>query len=384
MIERLTVKNYKSLENVALDLRPLNVFVGPNNAGKSNILDCLEFLYDFVIGGAGAVEGRGGFQLLVWGGDLKRTIAIEIEGWIYPNLRPKSYKYTLEVAGGPTHFNIIKEIFIIKLDKEERKILEFPSVTGVDGRIRNEDGVDIGSFTVRNEPSLRYWKDPSRFPNLSFLLGEMNSWAFYNLVPSRMRMPIQVRKDLRLQGEGENLSLVLHSLHSEHTSNFKQIEEMLRTAVPELKELLTALTEQGQTYVNIEESGFSQRIPAWAMSDGTLRLLAHLAVLYSPSPPPLVCFEEPENYIHPHLLKLIAELLEGASKRTQILVTTHSPYLLDFFEPEDLVIVEKKEGKTQTKRVADQAGVKEALKTLGLGELWYSGSLGGTPFEEHS
>lgn len=266
--------------------------------------------------------------------------------------------------------------------------------THYEARVFHEDkmiqkpALSMGLATLPQVPFLQHWRnylqDTKRHPTLSKFLSEISNWAFYNLVPSRMRMPLQVRKDLRLQSEGENLSSVLNSLQVEHASNFKQIQEILQTAVPELKELLTALTEQGQTYVNIEESGFSQRIPAWAMSDGTLRLLAYLAVICSPSPPPLACFEEPENYIHPHLLKLIAELLEGASKRTQILVTTHSPYLLDFFEPEDLVIVEKKEGKTQTKRVADQAGVKEALKTLGLGELWYSRGLGGIPFEENS
>jgi len=385
MIGRLTVKNYKSLEDVTLELRPLNVFVGPNNAGKSNILDCLEFLYDFVIHGAGAVEGRGGFPLLVWGGDLKRPISIELEGQISTDSGPKNYNYFVELAGGPTHFTLAKEIFAIKTDREERKLLEFPSVHS-EARIWGDDGTHIGS-AGRGELKgsfLRSWPDLSRIPTLNSFFTEISHWAFYNLVPSRMRMPLQVRKDLRLQSEGENLASVLNSLQVEHTSNFRRIEEMLRAAVPELKELLTALTEQGQTYVKVRESGLSLQIPAWAMSDGTLRLLAYLAVIYSPSPPPLACFEEPENYIHPHLLKLIAELLEAASNRTQILVTTHSPYLLDFFEAEDLVIVEKKEGKTQTKRVADQAGVKEALKTLGLGELWYSGSLGGTPLEEHS
>ena len=108
-----------------------------------------------------------------------------------------------------------------------------------------------------------------------------------------------------------------------------------------------------------------------------MRLLGHLATLYLPSPPPLVCFEEPENYVHPQLLELMVELLKNAASETQVLVTTHSPYLVDLLQPEDLFIVEKQEGKTQVKAVADRKGIKEALKALGLGELWYSGSFGG-------
>jgi predicted ATPase len=123
------------------------------------------------------------------------------------------------------------------------------------------------------------------------------------------------------------------------------------------------------------------------MSDGTLRLLGHLATLYLPQPPPLVCFEEPENYVHPRLLELIVDLLKypptpnpsREGSETQVLVTTHSPYLIDRLEPEDLMIVEKKEGKTEVKGVDDIKEIKEALKTLTLGEMWYSGDLGGVP-----
>jgi predicted ATPase len=115
------------------------------------------------------------------------------------------------------------------------------------------------------------------------------------------------------------------------------------------------------------------------MSDGTLRVLGCLAALYSPASPPLICFEEPENYVHPRLLELMVNLLKGASEKTQVLINTHSPYLVDFLDPGDLFIVEKVNGETQVKRAEDKKGIKEALKTLGLGEMWYSGGLGGIP-----
>jgi predicted ATPase len=101
--------------------------------------------------------------------------------------------------------------------------------------------------------------------------------------------------------------------------------------------------------------------------------------VFGASPPPLGCFEEPENYIHPHSLKLLAHVLKKASRRSQILLSTHSPYLLNFLEPEDIIVVEKHEGATEVTRTADQGAIKEALQTLGLGEIWYAGSLGGTP-----
>jgi predicted ATPase len=102
-------------------------------------------------------------------------------------------------------------------------------------------------------------------------------------------------------------------------------------------------------------------------------------VAFGASPPPLACFEEPENYIHPHLLELLAHVLKKASTRNQVLLSTHSPYLLNFLEPEDVIIVEKHDGATEASRPKHSGAIKEALRTLGLGEMWYAGSVGGTP-----
>jgi len=208
---------------------------------------------------------------------------------------------------------------------------------------------------------------------------QVKDWAFYNFVPSLMEGPLQVRKDLRLQEYGENFGAVLHSHHAEFGSNFREMEEWLQRAMPEITELLSGLTEQGQTYAQIKEKGLKVRIPSWAMSDGTVRFLAHLLVVLGASPPPLICFEEPENFIHPHSLELLAHVLKKASTRSQILLTTHSPYLLNFLEAEDIIIVEKHEGATEASRPKEAGAIKEALKTLGLGEMWYAGTLGGTP-----
>jgi len=187
------------------------------------------------------------------------------------------------------------------------------------------------------------------------------------------------KKDLRLQNEEENISSVLHTFQAEWGESFTEVEELLRMAVPEIERLLTPLTEEGQTYLAIEERGVPWRIPSWAMSDGTLRFLGQLAVFLSPDPPTLACFEEPENCIHPGLLELVVDVFKSASRKIQVLVTTHSPDLLNFLAPEELMIVEKENGKTRCREARDVAGVKEALKTLGLGELWYSGHLGGVP-----
>ncbi len=339
------------------------------------------------------MHGRGGFGTLVWGGDLKRTISIELEGVLTLASRGRIYKYELNLAGGPTHHSIIKEVLSIKRDHVTQKILEFLQGTEIP-EVWDEKGRSLTPTKARlihlitaggydhSQPFLKnvfQGQSFSNHPFLSALAKAIGNWRFYRFVPARMRQPLPVKKDLQLQSDGGNLSTVLLSLQAEHRDLFKQIVETLRSGVPELRELYAAITGEGSAYISIEEQGFSQRIPAWAMSDGTLQLLAHLAVLYSPSPPALVCFEEPENFLHPHLLQLVADLFRGALKRTQILVSTHSPYLLNFIDPSDLFIVEKYEGKTRIRPAHKKQGLKEALRVLGLGEMWYAGSLGGVP-----
>ncbi len=402
MLDQVHIRNYKSLRDVPLDLRAFNVLIGPNNAGKSNVFDCLGLLSELTRFQQGEpVHSRGGFSSIVWNGEIKNSIGIEISGHepSFPEQGGDRYrfKYETHVAGGPAHFQITSERFCvnpldytgaispIEKDLSEarpngRVLLEYP-VEHNRYRVCDPSGSQSweGGVTSSLSALLMDFADPQRFPLLGHFALQVRNWAFYNFVPSLMEKPLPVRKDLRLQEHGENFAAVLHSYHSEFRSNFREIEDWLRRAMPEISALLSGLTEVGQTYAQIEERGLKTRIPSWAMSDGTLRFVAHLLVAFGASPPPLICFEEPENYIHPRLLELLAHILKKASTRTQILLTTHSPYLLNFLEAEDILIVEKHEGATEVSQPKDPGAIKEALKTLGLGEMWYAGSLGGTP-----
>jgi predicted ATPase len=402
MLDQIHIRNYKSLRGVTLDLRPFNVLVGPNNAGKSNLFDCLRFLSELTRSQQGEpAQSRGGFSSIIWNGEIKNSIGIEISGH-EPSFADQHgdryrFRYEMHLAGGPTHSQVTSERFSVDpldytgavspIEKdlsearpEGRVLLEYPVEQNM-ARATDPSGKVLwtGSYGLGLSSYLLPFADPTRFPLLGDFALQVKNWAFYNFVPSLMERPLQVRKDLRLQEYGENFGAVLHSHHAEFGSNFREIEEWLQRAMPEISELLSGLTEQGQTYAQIKEKGLKVRIPSWAMSDGTVRFLAHLLVAFGASPPPLVCFEEPENYIHPHLLQLLAHVLKRASTRSQILLTTHSPYLLNFLEPEDIIIVEKHEGATEASRPNHPGAIKEALKTLGLGEMWYAGSLGGTP-----
>jgi predicted ATPase len=403
MLDQIHIRNYKSLRDVALDLRAFNVLIGPNNAGKSNVFDCLRLLSELIRYQQGEpVHSRGGFSSIVWNGEIKNSIGVEVSGHepSFPDQEGDRYrfKYDLHIAGGPTHFQITSERFwaqdaspagavlsatgegLVEAGPSGRVLLEYPAEHNtMRGYDLSGKQAWLGAVQSPLSPCLARFSDATHLSLLGDFALQVKKWAFYNFVPSLMEKALQARKDLRLLEHGENFGTVLHSHHAEFESNFREIEDWLRRAMPEISSLLTGLTEAGQTFAQIEESGLKVRIPSWAMSDGTVRFLAHLLVAFGASPPPLVCFEEPENYIHPHLLELLAHVLKKASTRSQILLTTHSPYLLNFLEPEDIIIVEKREGATEVSRPKDSGAIKEALKMLGLGEMWYAGSLGGTP-----
>lgn len=380
-INHISIRNYKSLENLTLNMIPFMVFIGPNNAGKSNIFNCLLFLSEFVKKGAGAAKERGGFEQIVFNGEIGQTISIELQGSIKAQNKERLYRYFIELEGDRYgNCSNKREVFSL-METGRQKLLEFPSEGGM-AISWNETGTKTGVLGAgRDRLYLASFHDQDYYPILGHFSNEVQNWAFFNFLPPLMRSSLPVKRELQLQSRGDNLPVVLHVLQTEYPVKFREIEDILKSAVPELEELTTGLTshEPGQTYVRIREKGLKTSIPAWGMSDGTLRLLGHLATLYSPTPPPLVCFEEPENYVHPLLLRLVVDLLKNASEKTQVWVTTHSPYLVDLLNPEDLFIVEKQEGKTQVKKAEDKKGIKMAVKKIGLGEMWYSGSLGGVP-----
>jgi predicted ATPase len=379
MITLLKVCNYKSLENVELPLGPLHVFVGPNNSGKSNLFDAFQFLRELSETGLQAVHSRGGFSQIIWGGDIKRAISFELHMVTgVEKIQKNKLIYSLEIGGNPRYPTVTKEKLAVVKEKSERPLLIFPGENRSDVTVLDITGKHILSLG-RSDHMFEQFLDEERYGLLAVFAREMRSWSLYNFETSVMRRPNAVRQDFHLQQSGANFSSVLHAIQSEHKEKFSEIESLLKTALPEVRQLLTALTKDGQTYLSWEEASTSMRVPGWAMSDGSLRLLGQLAALFSPEPPALACYEEPENYLHPAWLSLVADAIKSAAPETQVLSSTHSPYLLDFFSPENLVIVEKKNGRSQFMPVKNKKGLKDALRVLGLGEIWYSGQLGGTP-----
>ncbi len=189
------------------------------------------------------------------------------------------------------------------------------------------------------------------------------------------KMPPDLPEDFLME-DMSNLGLVLNDLQHQTTAK-KAIVENLKLFNPEFDDITTK-THGGTIQIFLHEKNLNHPIPATRLSDGTLRFLCLLVILCHPDPPPLICIEEPELGLPPDILPHVAQLLLEASKRTQLIVTTHSDILVDEFTdiPEFVIVCEKENGSTSMQRLQSDA-LNVWLQKYSLGELWRSGEIGG-------
>ena len=250
-----------------------------------------------------------------------------------------------------------------------------PVVKGVKGKERN-----LALETVNMELSiLAQRRDPEIYPEITYLAETYEKfriyreWSFGRNTIFREPQRADMRND-RLEEDFSNLGLFL--------SRLRKSPKVKKAILDGLKDLYEGITdfepfvEGGTVQMVFHEGDFS--IPATRLSDGTLRYLCLLAILCDPTPPPLICIEEPELGLHPDILPKLADLLVAASERTQLIVTTHSDILVDAMteRPEVVVVCEKHDGHTQMKRL-DKKDLEVWLEKYRLGQLWTKGMLGG-------
>ncbi|NEQ68649.1 MAG: AAA family ATPase [Symploca sp. SIO2D2] len=394
-IHTLRLQNFLSYggEGEEIELQPLNVLIGPNASGKSNFIEAMGLLKATPTNLTAPIRKGGGMGEWLWKGEKEPPVA-KIEAIVdYPEgVMP--LRYRVGFTSSNQRLELIDEAVENKLpnDGENQpyffyRYQEGYPVLNVKTKPESQAGTAIGRSERRlrreqlipDQSVLSQRKDPDQYPELTYLSKEFSQISLYrdwhigrNYEP---RMP--QKTDLPehpLLEDGSNLGLVLNNLQYQLGS--RQIIDKLQKFYDEAEELSVKIYG-GTVQIFIREEGLIQPIPATRLSDGTLRYLFLLALLLDPTPPPLVCIEEPEIGLHPDMMSTIADLLVEASRRTQLIVTTHSEALVSSLPPESVLVCERNQWGSHLRRL-DSDLLKEWLKEFSLGHLWRMGEIGGT------
>ena len=367
LIEKIRLRNILSFgdKGEEITLEPLNIIIGQNASGKSNLVDVIKLLHSLPQdkGLVNFISKNGGVGEWMWKGKKTDEFA-EIIITYRSKILDINYRFEF-ISDVLDNRAVVSEEAI--MDNKTKKEVLFKKV-----KAPYESILSFGYKDQENEII------PQRF-ELRYLFGAII--AYTDLQTNRsaeIRKPQlpDVPNDF-LEENASNLALVLNDL--EHRGDIKdKIVENLKKFNPQIKDYSVRILG-GTVQLFIREEKLEKPISAMRLSDGTLRYLCLLVILCHPKPPPLICIEEPETGLHPDILPTIAELMIEASKRTQLIVTTHSDILVSAFSdiPEAVLVCEKDEDGTHFKRLeADK--LKVWLEEYSLGEVWLRGEIGGT------
>ena len=384
LIHRIKLQNVLSFGSNAqeLELKPLNVLIGPNGAGKSNLIEVIGLLKAAPSDFSTPIREGGGIHNWIWRGK-PNSLCTRVEV-VVPDQSDRPLRYKMAFAENYQRFQLIEERLELEgLGEETSLPFTFVEFHGgrakiSDGNIRGESGGDIVMGLNADRSIFSQLKGPT-YPELTHIGERLQSIGFFRECSFGPNTPVRrpQKTDLPndfLMESGQNLGLMLNRLMQD-----PETKQRILRALRELYEPITDFVlnvEYGTIQIFLQEGSIP--VPAPRLSDGTLRYLCLLAILCDPSPPPLICIEEPELGLHPDILPRLADLLREASERCQLIVTTHSDVLVDKLTdtPDSVVVCEKHEGQTQLKRL-DKDELAHWLKRYSLGDLWTRGELGG-------
>ena len=374
-LSKLVAGNYRSLREQSIEFSDLNLFIGANASGKSTILDALRFLHE----GMWAREfrtpvfHRGGMIHLAWKGEAASRIqlAVSLED------KDRIYEWVIRlIREGAYGFYTEEEVSMIRPQKVPSKLLQ--ASRGEGWWRSGENGQQVDLKHSGTACALSAAAADASFPARD-VAGFVGRWGFFDPSPFLLRRDWASVESGRFDPYGRNLGETLHMLRESSPQTFEEIVAATRAVVGLPSEIRT-MESEGRFYFMQNEPWFHNAVHQMGVSSGTLRMLALMTALLSEPETNLIGIEEPENHVHPAALSAFVQYLLNARTRTQLMVTTHSPLLLDYLnEPEAVRIVQhQKEGGTVVLPQDDPDGVRKALEAsgFGLGQLYETKGFG--------
>lgn len=414
MLKRIKITDYKSLVNVDVQLQPLTVLFGPNAAGKSNFLDALQLLsrtatcrtlkeaFEPPYRGKPLESftfGPEGIQGLLQQENASFTLEADVElspvvvqavnrqiGELRrtsgPNsaraagtgnglsfVRERNLRYRLEVEILPRSGILrVTDEYLAALNSQGRPTgTRKPFLERMGSRLHlRMEGQAHPSYHERylDHSILSLPLYPPHYPHLVAMRQELAHWLFFYFEPrERMRAPNPVKEVRHIGLMGEELAAFLNTLRALNEKQFHAVEKSLHLLVPSITGIDVRPNDVGEVELRLREG--KKSMPARVVSEGTLRLLGLLALGGAKDSPALLGFEEPENGIHPGRIELVADYLktQAAAGESQLIVTTHSPLLLDMLPDGSLFVCRKRDGRTL---IEPYAGAGDLFRTQAL------------------
>lgn len=391
-IEQIKVKNFKLYKDLTVNnLQKLNVFLGANGSGKTTLFKIFSFLATCLKENVTvAINREGGFKEVITRNSRpeKELIEFEIKFRNFDEEGEKSPLVTYELKIGFERGKVFVDREILKYRRGRRGqpwyFLNYSRGKGV--AIKNEQDYGTGKAPEKEREeqplgaedilALKGLGQFERYKTIRSFRILLEQWLVSNLQNEEMRRINDVGADQQLSTSGNNLAQVASFLHEYHPKIFQEILNKMKLRVPGVDKVDVTVNEAGQILLKFGDNHFTDPFISKYTSDGTIKMFAYLVLLHDPTPRPLLCIEEPENYLYPTLLRELAEeLRDYANRGGQVFVSTHSPDFVNALAIEELFLVKKENGVSQIFSATEYDTEILELYTDGcqLGWLWQHG-----------
>ena len=370
-LDKLTIKGFKSIRSLEdFELTDLNVLIGGNGAGKSNFIDffrLLRAMMELPLPGLGSASLRayiadgGGSDDFLFNGP-KVTEQIETEMHFGPN----AYRFQLS----PT----ADESFLINNES------------------RYYEGGDAGWWDIgsgNQTPKLLRDRKKSGVTGprniASYIYNSISSWMIYHFHDTSKVAPMRRFETIDdsdyLRFDASNIAPFLLALKDNEAGTYQKIVDTIRLVTPFFNDFVLKPNRKDKVRLRWKHKGSDYPLKPHHLSDGTIRFICLTTALLQPDPPSTIIIDEPELGLHPYAIEILAELIQAASRKTQLIISTQSPALVDCFNPEDIIVVNRKEGASTFQRL-NKEELTSWLADYSLGDLWRKNIIAGAPVHE--
>ncbi len=365
-INKITLKGFKSIQSLeGFELGALNVLIGANGCGKSNFVSFFSFLRELI-------EGR-----------LEKTVNLAGRSDALLFLGPKvTSKIECKLDFGDNGYR-----FTLERTKDSRLIFGDERIVWF-GNTGLGRPVDRSIGSGHSESKLKEQiEDENRNKIISsYIYSALSQWIVYHFHDTSdtaaMRSECSVHDSFPLRPDGGNLAAFLYRLQTnpKRKRSYQLIRDTVRLIAPFFNDFLLRPANE-QVRLEWRQKGSDFPFQPNQLSDGTIRFICLATALLQPNPPATIVIDEPELGLHPFAISMLADLIKSAAERTQVLISTQSPTLLDYFDPHEIVVVNRKEGRSTFERL-DEEQLSEWMEDYSVGELWQKNVVQGGPTSE--